>query len=168
MCIWNTNRICKSNRQRPIQWQILMVFRLWCRVKKGYPLFSRLNSRKIPLESIFTTFLNGHTISSTGKGGKTCDPDLEIWNTPCGQRLPHNAIYQNNPDFIRTLTELNHMRTKSKRIRARKNTLIWKIPDGVTMIPAKKKANKNWRHIPTTKPKTTNAHTKTIMDETTK
>ena len=97
-----------------------MVFRLQFQLKKGYPLFSRLKSRKIQLESIFTTFLNGHTISSTGKAGKTCGPDQEIRYTPFGQRLPHRAIYQKNPNFIRTLTELDQMRTKPKRIRPRK------------------------------------------------
>ena len=46
--------------------------------KKGIsPFFSRLNSRKIPLEYIFTTFLNGHNISQTVKPVKTCDPDLK-------------------------------------------------------------------------------------------
>ena len=39
-----------------------MVFYIYLKVKKGNALFLRLNTSKIPLESTYTTVLNGHLL----------------------------------------------------------------------------------------------------------
>ena len=95
-------------------------------------------------------------------------------SSPLGQWLPHKAIYQNNPDFIRTLTELHLDRIKPDESKAKKNLTqkwdpylknTWWRHDNHDPEKAQKK---KWRDRTRTKPKTTKAQTKTIMDETTK